>query len=128
VKVQIKNPPEGIKPGLSVQADILTGFRPKVLTVPLQALVVRDAEERKPGDPPPAGPPKEQEGVYLVEGGKAVFKPITTGLLGELAVEVTQGLSGGETLVTGPFRELRTLKPGDAVREAKPEGPAPPRS
>jgi len=127
VKVQIKNPPEGIKPGLSVQADILTGFRPKVLTVPLQALVVRDADERKPGDPPPAAPPKEQEGVYLVEGGKAVFKPITTGLLGELAVEVTEGLAGGETLITGPFRELRTLKPGDAVREAKPEEQAPSR-
>jgi HlyD family secretion protein len=128
VKVQIKNPPEGIKPGLSVQADILTGFRPQVLTVPLQALVVRDAEERKPGEPPKAEPAKEQEGVFLVEGGKATFKPITTGLLGELAVEVVQGLSGGETLITGPFRELRTLKPGDAVRESKPEEAAPPRS
>ncbi len=120
VKVQIKNPPEGIKPGLSVQADILTGFRSKVLTVPLQALVVRDADERKPGAPPPATPPKEQEGVFVVEGGKAVFKPITTGLLGELSVEVNQGLAGGETLITGPFREIRGLKPGDAVREAKP--------
>ncbi len=93
----------------------------------MQALVVRDADERKPGDPPPATPPKEQEGVYLVEGGKAVFKPITTGLLGELAVEVTDGLAGGETLITGPFKELRTLKPGDAVREAKPDEPASPR-
>jgi HlyD family secretion protein len=128
VKVQIKNPPDGIKPGLSVQADILTGFRPKVLTVPLQALVVRDAEPRKPGEPPPPTPPKEQEGVFLLEGGKAVFKPITTGLLGELAVEVTQGLTGGETLITGPFRELRGLKPGDLVREAKSDGPAPARS
>jgi HlyD family secretion protein len=128
VKVQIKNPPEGIKPGLSVQADILTGFRSKVLTVPLQALVVRDAEERKPGAAPPAGPPKEQEGVFLVEGGKAVFKPITTGLLGELSVEVNEGLAGGETLITGPFRELRALKPGDAVREAKPDELAAPKS
>jgi len=127
VKVQIKNPPEGIKPGLSVQADILTGFRSKALTVPLQALVVRDAEERKPGTPPPATPPKEQEGVFLVEGGKAVFKPITTGLLGELAVEVTEGLTGGETLITGPFRELRSLKPGDLVKESKPGEQAAPR-
>jgi HlyD family secretion protein len=111
-----------------VQADILTGFRSKVLTVPLQALVVRDAEERKPGTPPPAGPPKEQEGVFLVEGGKAVFKPITTGLLGELSVEVNEGLAGGETLITGPFRELRALKPGDAVREAKPDELAAPKS
>jgi HlyD family secretion protein len=121
VKVQIKNPPSGIKPGLSVQSDILTGFRSKVLTVPLQALVVRDAEERKAGDPPPSGPPKEQEGVFVIESGKAVFRPITTGLLGELAVEVTDGLKGDEKLITGPFRELRSIKPGDAVREAKPD-------
>lgn len=127
VKVQLKNPPSGIKPGLSVQADILTGFRPKVLTVPLQALVVRDSAEHKAGDPPKEGPAKEQEGVFLIEGGKAVFKPITTGLLGELAVEVTEGLKEGETLITGPFRELRSLKPGDLVREAKPDELANPR-
>lgn len=127
VKVQLKNPPAGIKPGLSVQSDILTGFRPKALTVPLQALVVRDAESRKPGEPPPATPPKEQEGVFLIESGKAVFKPITTGLLGELAVEVTEGLKEGETLITGPFKELRMLKPGDLVREAKPDEHGPPR-
>jgi len=127
VKVQLKNPPEGIKPGLSVQSDILTGFRSKALTVPLQALVVRDAESHKPGEPPPATPPKEQDGVFLLEGGKAVFKPITTGLLGELAVEVTEGLKEGETLITGPFKELRMLKPGDLVREAKPDEHGPPR-
>lgn len=127
VKVQLKNPPAAIKPGLSVQADILTGFRPKALTVPLQALVVRDAEPRKPGEPPPATPPKEQEGVFLIESGKAVFKPITTGLLGELAVEVTDGLKEGEMLITGPFKELRMLKPGDLVREAKPDEKATPR-
>lgn len=128
VKVQIKNPPEGIKPGLSVQADILTGFRPKTLTVPLQALVVRDAEAKKPGDPPAPGPPKEQEGVFVIENGKAAFKPIKTGLLGELSVEVTEGLKEGDVMISGPFRELRTLKPGDAVREAKPEELATPRS
>ena len=127
VKVQLKNPPEGIKPGLSVQSDILTGFRAKALTVPLQALVVRDAESRKPGEPPAATPPKEQEGVFLIESGKAVFKPITTGLLGELSVEVTEGLKEGETLITGPFKELRMLKPGDLVREAKPDEHGPPR-
>jgi HlyD family secretion protein len=127
VKVQLKNPPEGIKPGLSVQADILTGFRPKALTVPLQALVVRDAE-RKPEDPPATGPPKEEEGVFVIDAGKAVFKPIKTGLLGELSVEVLSGVAEGDSIVTGPFKELRALKPGDLVREQKPEEAAgPPR-
>jgi HlyD family secretion protein len=128
VKVQLTNPPVGIKPGLSVQADILTGFRPKVLTVPLQALVVRDAE-RKPEEKnaAQAGPPKEEEGVFLMVGGKAEFKPIKTGLLGELAVEVTEGLKEGDSLISGPFRELRSLKPGDQVKEQKPEASGPPR-
>lgn len=125
VKVQVKNPPEGIKPGLSVQSDILTGFRDGALTVPIQALVLRD-EEKKPGDKQ-SGPRREVEGVYVVEAGKVAFREIKTGLLGELALEVTDGLKEGEQIVTGPFRSLRTLKPGDAVVEEKAKGPdAPP--
>ena len=127
VKVQLKNPPAGIKPGLSVQADILTGFRPKALTVPLQALVVRDAE-RKPSDPPSSGPPKEEEGVFTVDGGKATFKTIKTGLLGELSVEVLEGVKEGDAIITGPFKDLRALKPGDLVREQKPDEAPPPRT
>ena len=126
VKVQLKNPPEGIKPGLSVQADILSGFRAKALTVPLQALIVRDAEA-KPEDPAGSGPPKEEEGVFVVDGGKAAFRPIKTGLIGELAVEVLDGLKESETLITGPFKELRALKPGDLVREQRPDEVGPPR-
>jgi len=126
VKVQLKNPPPGIKPGLSVQSDILTGFRAKALTVPLQALVVRDAE-RKPEDPAPTGPPKEEEGVFVMEGGKASFRAIKTGLTGELSVEVLDGLKEGESLVTGPFKDLRELKPGDAIREQKTDETGPPK-
>jgi hypothetical protein len=32
---------------------------------------------------------------------------------------VLDGLAGGEAILTGPFRVLRTLKPGDKVREEK---------
>jgi HlyD family secretion protein len=120
VKVRIKNPPADIKPGLSVQADILTGFRAQALVVPIQALVVRELE-RKSGVPLPPNAPREQEGIYLMEGGKARFEPIQTGLMGDLAVEVRSGLKGGETLITGPFRSLRGLHPGDAVTVAKPK-------
>ena len=121
VKVRLLDPPADIKPGLSARADILTGFRPKALAVPLQALVVRDVE-RKPGAPaPPPDAPREQEGVYLMEGGKARFQPLQTGLIGDLSIEVTSGLQGGETVVTGPFKALRTINPGDAVELEKPK-------
>ncbi len=122
VRVQIQDPPQDVKPGLSVQADILTGFRPKTIVVPIQALVIRD-RERKPGDAPD-GTPRDEEGVFLNDGGKAKFQPIKTGLMGELSLEVVSGLQGGESLITGPFKALRTLKPGDAVKaeEKKKDG------
>ena len=85
--------------------------------MPIQALVVQEAE-RKPGETPPP-PPRDEEGVYLMEDGKARFQPIQTGLMGELTLEVVSGLKGGETIVTGPFKALRTLKPGDAVKPRK---------
>jgi HlyD family secretion protein len=119
VKVQIKDPPADVKPGLSVQADILTGFREKALVVPIQALVVRD-REKKPGEAA-SGAPRDEEGVFLMDGGKARFQPIQTGLLGELSLEVASGLKGGETLIVGPFKSLRALKPGDPVKVEKPK-------
>jgi HlyD family secretion protein len=125
VKVQMKDPPPGIKPGLSAQAEILTGFRGQAVVVPIQALVVRELP-RKPGEAPAPGAPRDEEGVYLDDGGKARFRPIKTGLLGELQVEVTSGLKGGETIITGPFKALRELKDGDAVKQEEPKkGPSP---
>jgi HlyD family secretion protein len=124
VKVLIKDPPPGVKPGLSVQADILTGFRAQALVVPIQALVIRDREQQ-PGDAA-AGTPKDEEGVFLMADGKARFQAVKTGLLGELTLEVVSGLKGGETLIVGPFKSLRELKPDDPVKpeeEKKGDGP-----
>ena len=122
VKAQIKDPPEGIKPGLTAQADILTGFAPQALAVPIQSIVLRE-KERPAGTQPQVGEAREEEGVYVVEGGKdegkVAFVPITTGLMGELSIEVKSGLKGDEKLVSGPFKVLRTLKPGDLVVKEK---------
>ncbi len=120
VKVRLDDPPKGIKPGLSARADILTGFRSDALVVPLQALVVREIE-RKEGTKVDPNAPRDQEGVYLMEDGKARFQPLETGMLGELSIEVISGLKGGETLVTGPFKALRELEPGGAVKIEDPK-------
>ncbi len=118
VKVMIKNPPSTIKPGLSNQADIFTGSRDQVLAIPLQALVMRDIKPKK-GESLAPGAPREEEGVYVMEGGKAVFRALKTGLMGELNVEVLSGLKGGESLVIGPFKALRELKGGEDIRVEK---------
>ena len=126
VKVQIKNPPLTIKPGLSAQADIFTGRKDQALAIPFQAIVMREPK-KDPKEPKATKPgaPKELEGVFLMEAGKAKFVQVKTGLIGDLNIEVTEGLKGGENLVTGPNRVLRELKDGDQVhvdKKAKKDG------
>ena len=52
---------------------------------------------------------------------KARFQKLKTGLLGELSLEVIEGLKGGESVITGPFKALREIKPGDLVKVEKPK-------
>jgi HlyD family secretion protein len=116
VKIQLTNPPPGVRPGFSASADIITGTREKAVAIPLQALVVRD----KPNAAKNAKA-TEEEGVYVHKDGKAAFVPVTTGLSGDSNIEIVKGLSGGEEIVTGPFRALRDIKDGAKIREQKEE-------
>ena len=119
VKVWIKNPPLTIKPGLSAQADIFTGSRDQALALPIQSLVTREIKA-KPGEVLKPGAPRDEEGVWLFNAkGKTQFLAVKTGLLGDLNVEVLDGLKGGEKVITGPFRVLRDLKGGEQVHEDK---------
>lgn len=113
VRVKVSKPPATIRPGFSVTADILTGSRPGVLAVPLAAVVTRDSSS---GERTISGRLKTESGVYAVRSGQAVFVPITPGIADELSTEVVSGLSGGEEIVTGPFKTLRTLKDAERVR------------
>jgi HlyD family secretion protein len=114
VKVKIFDPPPTIRPGFSVTADIITGTRSKVPTIPLAAVVIRDSPK---GEKDSSGRIKTEEGVYTMADSKVRFVPITTGLTGELDIEVANGLKDGETVISGPFKTLRSIKEGDKVKE-----------
>lgn len=113
VKVKVRAPPSGIRPGFSVTADVITGTRAKVAAVPLAAVVIRDSPK---GEKTEAGMPRTEDGVYALRGGKAMFVPVKTGLTGDLMVEVLSGLQTGEEIITGPFKALRQIKEGDRVK------------
>jgi HlyD family secretion protein len=113
VRVKILDPPQTIRPGFSVTADIITGEKSKVPTIPLAAVVIRDSPK---GDRDASGRIKTEEGVYGVADGKVRFVPIKTGLTGELDIEVESGLKDGDTVISGPFKTLRTIKEGDRVK------------
>ncbi|MDP9360944.1 MAG: efflux RND transporter periplasmic adaptor subunit [Acidobacteriota bacterium] len=113
VKIQLENPPTGVRPGFSASADIITGTRPKALAIPIQALVVRE----KPGST--VGKPQDEEGLFVVRNGVVKFEKVTTGLSGDSQIEIVSGAREGEQIVTGPFRALREIKDGSKVKEQK---------
>ena len=112
VRVKVVNPPDTIRPGFSVTADVITGTKPHVVTIPLSAVVVRDSPKK---EKTASGKIKTEEGTYVLKNGKAEFVNIQTGLSGELSVEVKAGVSAGQEIITGPFKALRTIKDGDKV-------------
>ncbi|MCI0345489.1 MAG: hypothetical protein L0221_08600, partial [Chloroflexi bacterium] len=63
----------------------------------------------------------EEKVVFLVIDGKAERRTVDTDIADETHVEITRGLDGGETVVTGPYRTLRDLEDGDPVRVEEPD-------
>jgi HlyD family secretion protein len=120
VKIKVLAPPDTIRPGFSVTADILTGRTEGATAIPIQALVVRDVPKKDDKDGKPAAVaastrPQTEEGVYLIKDGKLAFEKVETGLAGELMIEVRKGPAVGAEIVTGPFKVLRQVKEGDRV-------------
>jgi HlyD family secretion protein len=124
VVIALDNPPDEIRPGLSCTAKITTATRKNVLSIPIQALTVRQKGqlEPKPADgkavqpvatkvDPVAEKAKKEEiqGVFVVAGGKAVFKKVETGITGATDIEVVSGLADGDQIVTGTYQVIRTI-------------------
>ena len=133
VVVTLTNPPENVRPGLSTTAKIKTAEKKNVLAIPIQALAVRTRKELEEAaknakkesgvtlaaPPPPApGDPKKDEiqGVFVVNGKKAIFRPVETGISGVTDIEITKGLQTGDEIVVGSYKALRTLKPEASVK------------
>jgi HlyD family secretion protein len=114
-----------LRPGMSATATISTDRRENVIAVPLQALVERDPEQIKTGSgatPTPAAQnqnPKDKKpvkGVFVIQNNKTVFTAVETGITGENDIEIKSGLNEGQEIVTGPYRQLRTLKNDQAIK------------
>ncbi|HEY5997845.1 MAG TPA: efflux RND transporter periplasmic adaptor subunit, partial [bacterium] len=100
VTVEVPNDPEVLRGGLYVTGSIVTGRRAGVLQVPREALVGWERAARTAA-------------VFVVDGGVARRRAVTTGAVQGDLVEVASGLRAGERVVVrGGF----TLKDGAAVR------------
>ena len=145
VVITLEEEVPGVRPGFTCTAEITTATRRNVVSVPIQAVTVRDMLYDQGGtlvhEPPPPRPSRfrlfgrpaaeptvaaaepppgytrmETEGVFVLRDGRAVFVPIKVGIAGERYFEVLSGLTENDRVITGPFASVREMADGSDVR------------
>lgn len=140
VKIALDTVDAQLRPGMTAKARVETARVDRAIAIPIQAVMLRpskdvdasiagdavkdsaktagakpvetkDAKSDKPGD--------TKECVFVVDNGKAKLRPVKSGISDETSVAILEGLKDGEMVVTGPYRALRDLKHGDAIKEKK---------
>lgn len=126
VKVAITEGGGQVRPGMTVNANILTDTRQSVLSVPIQSVTLRPVAQWRQIDSESAGskPIVDTDGyvqlLYVVENGKAVAREVKVGIQNEDRIEILDGLKEGENVVSGSYRAItRELNDGDAVEVAE---------
>lgn len=123
--------PSPFRPGMSATVEIETATVNNVLTVPIQAVTTRadttgrikTAREKREEN---AGKEKENEEtkkeedliecVFVYQNGKAVLKPVITGIQDNTYIQIKSGISEGDEVIVAPYRAVsKLLKNGDDV-------------
>ena len=140
VKILIRDKVQNIKPGMTASVDITTDHKTDVIKVPAGAVVMRpegtgqdnnpdssevdESSDDSVGSENLSAAEREKEdidGIFVVKNSEAEFVPVRTGIRDQQYVEITSGLSENDSVITGPYRLLRTIKHGQAVEPQNPK-------
>jgi HlyD family secretion protein len=97
IKLDVLEPQQNLKQDMTVSVDLVVARQPQVLA--LQVARVNEISGASPW-------------VWLVQAGRVVRRPVRLGLRGGAWVEVLEGLSEGDAVVTSPT----ALREGQRVR------------
>lgn len=113
VRLELGRGHEALRPGMSCRAEIYTRSAQSTLAVPLMAVFSNNTEAAAPGE---RGSARETEHFVFVErDGRAERRVVQLGLADDEYQEISHGVALGDRIVTGPYKLLRHLKPGDLV-------------
>jgi HlyD family secretion protein len=135
VKIALDTVDAQLRPGMTAKARVETARLDHAIAIPIQAVMLRPPKDFEAAEKSSSSPKKDEpakpaaagktgdnkECVFVVEKGKAQLRAVKSGISDETSVAVLEGLKDGDTVVTGPYRALRDLKNGDAVKEKKTE-------
>lgn len=122
----VKGKPFPFRPNMSATADIQTRRVENVLAVPLAAVTTRDKKDATIATNTndntttnnTTGTDDIDEVVFIKLAGDSLqMKKVKTGIQDLNYIQITEGLTGNEDVVTGPYSLLsKTLKTGDKVK------------
>jgi len=124
VKIAVADAPPALRPGMTAEAEIVSKTADNALSVPLQSVAVRTLDQLvKKGEKPEeaeAGYRPDNDGfvevVFRVDNGRAVASQVRTGIQSDDAIEILEGLSEGDEVVSGSYRAIsRDLANGGAI-------------
>ncbi len=118
------------RPGMSATVEIQTSTAANTLTVPIQAVTTR-ADTTEKGEMKEAETNKDEtaenttaktddlkEYVFLIDDGKAKMQEVKTGIQDNMYIQITEGLTENQEIITGPYRAVsKNLKDGDEVKK-----------
>lgn len=114
------------KPGMSATVDIKTNTVTNVVSVPIQAVTVRDFADDEAASDTTATDATDENGigededfrkvVFINDDGTAKRMQVETGISDNAYIQIMSGIDAGDEVVTGSYRILsRELEDGDPI-------------
>lgn len=91
-RVDIINPDEGLKPGMSAKVEILVEHLENVLVIPIKCIISQ----------------ADKKICFVKTDDRIEEREVTTGSFGEAFVHIKSGLAEGEDILLNPFRYIKT--------------------
>lgn len=134
VRIGILRPELLLHPGMSASVDIETQTAHQVVSVPVQAVTVRDRETGKNPDATIDDQTNDQATIsktdqekersrlsrvlFVVHGGSVKMVPVEIGIADENYIQILSGIKTGDEVVSGPYTAIsRDLGDGSAVKQ-----------
>ena len=118
VKIAIDQPGIKLRPGMTASADIVTEIRENAVVVPIQCVAVRTPDQLNGDGAADAevdstdqltySPDRDGfvQVVFVVEDNEVMAYQVKTGIQSETHIEILEGVSEGDLIVTGNYRAI----------------------
>lgn len=99
----VKDPDSRITPGTFVEVSIGLGYNANAIMLPTQAII----------------PTTRSKKVIVIKDGKAVFREVKTDFRDATRIEITEGITVGDTIITSGLLSIKDGMPCKVVLENK---------